>query len=50
MSWQSNLMAEQEHADALYNMGEAEWRDYEEKAKLTCEWEDTSQVKGDSNQ
>lgn len=33
MSWQGNLMAEQDAADALWNMGEAEWRDlYGEKA------------------
>lgn len=32
MSWQGNLMAEQDAADALWNMGEAEWRDlYGEK-------------------
>lgn len=27
MSWQSDLMAEQDAADALEYMGEAEWRD-----------------------
>ena len=27
MSWQGDLMAEQEAADALEYMGEAEWRD-----------------------
>ena len=27
MSWQDDVMAEQEAADALYYMGEAEWRD-----------------------
>lgn len=27
MSWQDDVMAEQEAADALYNMGEAEWRE-----------------------
>lgn len=27
MSWQDDAMAEQEIADALYEMGEAEWRD-----------------------
>lgn len=32
MSWQDDVMAEQEAADALYEMGEAEWRDlYEEE-------------------
>ena len=27
MSWQDDAMIEQERADALWNMGEAEWRD-----------------------
>lgn len=27
MSWQDDIMAEQEAADALWTMGEAEWRD-----------------------
>lgn len=27
MSWQDDAMVEQEIADALYEMGEAEWRD-----------------------
>lgn len=27
MSWQDDAMIEQENADALWNMGEAEWRD-----------------------
>ena len=32
MSWQDDVMAEQEAADALEYMGEAEWRDlYEEE-------------------
>lgn len=32
MSWQANLMAEQDMADALGYMGEAEWRDlYQDK-------------------
>lgn len=36
MSWQGNLMADQEAADALYNMGEAEWRDlYEDDEEET---------------
>lgn len=26
MSWQDDVMAEQEAADALFEMGEAEWR------------------------
>lgn len=44
MSWQDDAMIEQEYADALEYMGEAEWRDYEEKAKLTCEWETTTET------
>lgn len=28
MSWQDDVMIEQERADALYEMGEAEWRDF----------------------
>ncbi len=32
MSWQDDVMAEQEQADALEYMGEAEWRDlYKDK-------------------
>lgn len=27
MSWQDDAMIEQEQADALFEMGEAEWRD-----------------------
>ena len=27
MSWQDDVMIEQEQADALWDMGEAEWRD-----------------------
>lgn len=27
MSWQDDAMAEQDMADALFEMGEAEWRD-----------------------
>ena len=27
MSWQDDLIIEQENADALYEMGEAEWRE-----------------------
>lgn len=30
MSWQDDAMTEQEYADALWNMGEAEWRDIHE--------------------
>lgn len=44
MSWQDDAMIEQEEADALFSMGEAEWRDLEAKAKQTCEWETTTQV------
>lgn len=28
MSWQDDAMIEQEQADALFDMGEAEWRDF----------------------
>lgn len=32
MSWQDDAMIEQEQADALWDMGEAEWRDlYKDK-------------------
>ena len=32
MSWQDDAMTEQDMADALWTMGEAEWRDmYKEK-------------------
>ena len=27
MSWQDDAMVEQEQADALYEMGDAEWRE-----------------------
>ena len=27
MSWQTDVLAEQDMADALWEMGEAEWRD-----------------------
>ena len=39
MSWQDDVMIEQERADALEYMGEAEWRDLygEEKEDLTKE-------------
>lgn len=33
MSWQGNLMAEQGAADALFEMGEAEWRELYGKDK-----------------
>lgn len=39
MSWQDDIMAEQDQADALNYMGEAEWRDLygddEEEKKQT---------------
>ena len=44
MSWQDDAMIEQERADALEYMGEAEWRGLEDKAKQTGEWELTTQV------
>lgn len=36
MSWQDDVMIEQERADALYYMGEAEYRE------LYCDDEDTN--------
>lgn len=33
MSWQDDAMIEQEKADALFDMGEAEWRDMMEEEK-----------------
>ena len=33
MSWQDDAMIGQEQADALFNMGEAEWRDMMEEEK-----------------
>lgn len=33
MSWQDDAMIEQERADALFGMGEAEWRDMMEEEK-----------------
>lgn len=36
MSWQDDAMIEQERADALFGMGEAEWRDmYKEEEDET---------------
>lgn len=38
MSWQDDAMAEQEEADALFNMGEAEWREmYKEEDAIQKE-------------
>lgn len=40
MSWQDDVMIEQDMADALWYMGEAEWREMDElekAARLTCE-------------
>lgn len=48
MSYWGNLMAEQEADDYLMSLGNGERRelmeDLEKKAKLTCEWETTSQT------
>lgn len=33
MSWQDDAMIEQEQADALFEMGEAEWREMQEKGE-----------------
>lgn len=35
MSWQDDIMAEQEEADALWYMGEAEWREMYGKEKVS---------------
>lgn len=35
MSWQDDVMAEQEEADALYYMGEGEWKDLYGKKSLS---------------
>lgn len=47
MSYLGNLTAEQEADDYLMSLGDGERRelmkDLEEKAKLTCEWEITSE-------
>ena len=40
MSWQDDVMIEQEIADALEYMGEAEWRDMcDDAAKWYCDHE-----------
>ena len=48
MSWQGNLMAEQEADDYLMSLGDGERRelmeDLEKKAKQTCEWETTTET------
>lgn len=48
MSYWGNLMAEQEADDYLMSLGDGERRelmkDFEEKAKLTCEWETTTET------
>lgn len=48
MSYLGRLMAEQEADDYLMSLGDGERRelmeDLENKAKLTCEWETTTQA------
>ena len=39
MSWQDDVMAEQEAADALNYMGEAEWRDVYDDASPDYEYD-----------
>ena len=40
MSWQDDAMIEQEQADALFYMGEAEWRDtFEERHGWAPDWD-----------
>ena len=36
MSWQDDAMAEQDCADALFGMGEAEWRDMYQDREEEC--------------
>lgn len=35
MSWQDDVMAEQEESDALWDMGEAEWKEMYGKEKVS---------------
>lgn len=37
MSWQDDVMIEQEEADALFHMGEAEWREMYGRRRKTNE-------------
>ena len=45
MSWQDDIMIEQEQADALNYMGEAEWRDLyrEERKEKECQEKKSTQ-------
>lgn len=51
MSYLGRLMAEQEADDYLMSLGDGERRelmeDLEDKAKLTCEWETTTETEED---
>lgn len=51
MSYLGHLMAEQEADDYLMSLGDGERRelmeDLEDKAKLTCEWETTTETEED---
>lgn len=61
MSWQDDAMIEQDKADALWDMGEAEWKDMfgeltvgeaielNERARLTCEWETTTETENNED-
>ena len=40
MSWQDDAMADQAEADALFNMGEAEWREMYKKEKVSRSFKD----------
>lgn len=48
MSWQDDAMIEQEQADALFEMGEAEWRDtFEERHGWAPDYD--YDIKGDTD-
>ena len=42
MSWQDDAMIEQERADALWTMGEAEWRDLYDDKEMKGEENETT--------
>lgn len=44
MSWQDDVMIEQEQADALEYMGEAEWRDMMKKEEKATKLDILSRV------
>lgn len=54
MSYLGNLMAEQEADDYLMSLGDGERRelmeDLDNKAKLTCEWEITTETENNGKE